>query len=79
MKKLSHYEKNVCDALRDLVSFAHLKNVKNTHGGVLHLVKLQDGSFSSVSNCTNGTKLRRASHKKTKHYLQLTVAWSFLK
>ena len=31
----------------------NLKNVKNTHGGVLLLV-----------NCTNGTKSRNASHIK---------------
>ena len=30
-----------CDALRDLVPFLQLKSVKNTHGGVLLLVKLQ--------------------------------------
>ena len=27
--------------LRDLVPFLQFKNVKNTHGGVLRLVKLQ--------------------------------------
>ena len=36
----------------------NLKNVENTHGGVLRLVKLQ----SSASTCTNGTKSRNASH-----------------
>ena len=30
-----------CDALGDLVPFVQFKNVKNTHGGVLILVKLQ--------------------------------------
>ena len=30
-----------CDALRDLVSSIKFKNVKNTHIGVLFLVKLQ--------------------------------------
>ena len=30
-----------CDALRDLVPLYNLKNVKNTHGGFLLLVKLQ--------------------------------------
>ena len=29
----------ICDALRDLVPFLQFKNVKNTHGGVLLLVK----------------------------------------
>ena len=45
----------------------NLKNVKNTHGGVLLLVKLQakslallHGCFSRVLNCTNGTKSRKA-------------------
>ena len=31
----------ICDALRDLVHLYNLKNVKNAHGGVLFLVKLQ--------------------------------------
>ena len=30
----------ICDTLRDLVPFVQFKNVKNTHGGVLLLVKL---------------------------------------
>ena len=41
-----------CDALRDLVAFVHLynlENVKNTHGGVLLLVKLQAFSFCRLS------------------------------
>ena len=50
-----------------------LKNVKNTHGGVLLLVKLQaltrkfakvtlfHGYFSPFLSCTNGTKSRKAS------------------
>ena len=53
----------------------NLKNVKNTHGGVLILVKLQacklatllkltllHGYFSRFLTCTNSTKLRNASH-----------------
>ena len=52
----------------------YFKNVKNTQGGVLLLVKLQAlGSnftesntppwvFSRFLNCANGTKLRIASH-----------------
>ena len=51
----------------------NLKNMKNTHGGVLLLVKLQalacnflkvtlHGCFLHFLNCTNGTKLRNASH-----------------
>ena len=53
--------------------FYILKNVKNTHGGVLLSVKLQapatllkvtllHGHFSRFLNCTNGTKSRNASH-----------------
>ena len=38
----------------------NLKNVKNTHGGVLLLIKLQ--AVSRFLNCTNGTKSRNASH-----------------
>ena len=32
---------DICDALCDLVPFEQLKNVKNTDGGVLLLIKLQ--------------------------------------
>ena len=51
----------------------NLKNVKNTHGGVLFLVKLQASVynftrslsppwvFSRYLNCANGTKSRKAS------------------
>ena len=35
----------------------NLKNMKNTHRGVLRLVKLQ-----ALLNCTNGTKSRKAFH-----------------
>ena len=47
----------------------NLKNLKNTHGGVLILVKLQAEAlkltllhwcFSRFLNCTNGNKLRNA-------------------
>ena len=48
--------------------FYNLKNVKNTHGGVLLLVPvtllkvtLHHGCFSRFLNCTNGTKSRNAS------------------
>ena len=49
----------------------NLKNVKNTHGGVLLLVKLQDsllkitllhGCFSRFLNCANGIKQRNPPH-----------------
>ena len=48
----------------------NLKNVKNTHGGVLLLVKpatllkvtLLRGCFSRFLNCANGTKSNKASH-----------------
>ena len=44
----------------------NLGNVKNTHGGVLLLVKLKTealphGCFSRFLNCANGTKSRKAS------------------
>ena len=42
-----------------------LKNVKNTHGGVVILVlklTLLHGCFSCFLNCTNGTKSRIAPH-----------------
>ena len=43
----------------------NLKNVKNTHGGVLLLVlkvTLLHGCFSRFLNCTKGTKSRNAPH-----------------
>ena len=52
----------------------NLKNVENTHGGVLILVKLEalacsfteintpHGCFSRFLNCTNGTKSCKTSH-----------------
>ena len=64
----------ICDALHDLVPFIQLKNVKNTHGGVLLLVKFQlkpvallketlfRRYFSRFLNSTNGTKLSKTSH-----------------
>ena len=50
-----------CGALRDLVPFVQF--MKNTYGGALLLVKvtLLHGCFPRFLNCTNGTKLRRAS------------------
>ena len=30
-----------CDALRNLAPFVHMKNMKNTHGEVIFLLKLQ--------------------------------------
>ena len=61
-----------------------LKNVKNTHGGVLLLVTLQDfltlfhGCFLRFLNCTNDTKSRNASHmfkvnNKRRHASVFTV------
>ena len=60
-------KKEICGALRNLV--------KNTHGGVLILVKLQaeecnftlkltllHGCFSYFFNCTNGTKWRNVPY-----------------
>ena len=44
----------------------NLKNVKNTHGGVLILVKLKltllHGCFSRFLSCKNSAKSRNASH-----------------
>ena len=52
-------------------------NVKNTHGGVLNLVKLQTlkltllhGCFSRFLNCTNGTKSRNASQLVKRGFLK---------
>ena len=54
----------------------NLKNVKNNHGGMLPLVKLQVegcnftksntsmGVFSCFFNSTSGTKSHKASHKR---------------
>ena len=55
--------------LRNSVSFAQFKKVKNTHGGVLLLVKLLAllkvtllrGFFHVFKNCTIYTKPRKAS------------------
>ena len=46
-----------------------LKNVKNIHGGVILLVKLQASANTPPHflNCTNGTKSRKVSH----------ITWSF--
>ena len=55
-----------CDVLRDLVPFVQIKNVKNTHGGVLLLLKvtLLHGCFSRFLNCTNSNKSRKTSLSK---------------
>ena len=37
--------KNICDPLCNLVPFVQFKNIKNTHGGVLPLVKLRTESY----------------------------------
>ena len=57
-----------CDVLRDLLTFVQLKNMKNTHGGLLPLVKLQATKsetppwvFSHFLISTNATKSRNAS------------------
>ena len=65
----------MCDVLRNLVPFVQFKNVKNTFGGMLLVVKLQafslnvtlfNGWFSTFLNFTNGTKSRDASIKLVK-------------
>ena len=38
----------ICDALRSLIPFVQLKNVKNTHGGVLLLVKLHASAKATL-------------------------------
>ena len=66
----------------------NLKNVKNTHGGVLLLVKLQallkvtllHGCFSCFLNCAHGTKSRNAPYIFLyKEFLILHVFWSSLR
>ena len=64
----------------------NLKNVKNTHGGVLLLVKLQASAcnftksnvlyrcFLRFLNCTNGTKSVNATHIHTFFFLKLTMS-----
>ena len=53
----------LCDVLLISYHFYNLKNIKNTHGGVLLLVKWHSsiGVFY-VLNFANDTKLRNASH-----------------
>ena len=41
LKRLVTAQSHMCGALRNLVPFAQFKTVKNTHEGVLLLVKLQ--------------------------------------
>ena len=78
------------DVLRGLVYLYNLKNVENTHGRVLFLVKLQASAynllkvkllhecFSCFLNCANGTKLRNASHIHIHIYnLVKYLCWKF--
>ena len=51
----------ICVALRDLVLFVHLKNVKNTHGGVF-LFSTPAWVFFTFLNGANGTKSRKMPH-----------------
>ena len=57
-------------------NLCNLKNVKNTHGGALLLVKvtLLHGYFSRFSNCKNGTKSRNASYMIQRRQDQVIVA-----
>ena len=52
-----------------------LKNVQNTHGRVILLVRLLHGGFPRFLNSTNGTKSRNALHLghilKDKHQSKL--------
>ena len=43
--KISYNNFDICGALLDFVPFAQFKNVKNTHGGVLILVKFYTYGF----------------------------------
>ena len=73
---LSENREITCDALRDLYHLYNFKNVKNTHGGVLLLVKFQTKArnfsksstlpwvFFTLFKFCKGTKLRKASHTK---------------
>ena len=59
----------------------NLKNVKNTHEGVLLLAKLTflHGCFSRFLNCTNGTKSRKTSHLKSRSLVILAFGnYSYL-
>ena len=56
----------------------NLKNVKNTHGGVILLVTLLKvtlfhGCSSCFLNCTNGAKLREALQNKYGQSLQTSI------
>ena len=42
--------------------------MKNTHGGVLLLVKLQDSVFARFLNCKNGTRSGKASYIEDKDF-----------
>ena len=67
--------------------YYHLENVKNIHGGVIVLVKLQAkpatlpkvsflyGCFSRFLNCTNGTKSRKTLHTRL-HLFQIGTHFS---
>ena len=56
----------------------NLKNVKNTHGGVLLLPKVtrRHGYFSRFSNCRNGTKSRKTLHMLTSQMVSLFLVVS---
>ena len=59
----------------------NLKNVKNTHGGVLILVKLTflHGYFSHFLNCANGTKSCNASKIRSESRSQSRIViWSLV-
>ena len=70
--------------MRNLVLLVQFKKRENTHGVVLLLVKLQallkvtliHECFSRFLNCTNGTKLRKASHIYPEEIFLGTVVFS---
>ena len=60
----------ICDALCDLVPFVQFKKREKHPWGTVTFSKvagfskvtIHHGCFSRFLNCTNGTKLRKASH-----------------
>ena len=63
LSSVTHTSNKVCGALRDLIPRAQLKKrEKHPWRSVTLKVTLLHGCFSRFLNCTNGTKLRKASH-----------------
>ena len=58
---ISHHLALICDALRDLVPFAQFKK-REKHPWRSVTFSTPSWVFSRFLNCSNGTKLRKASH-----------------